>query len=253
MRAIIAISIFLFLISAPAGAEIYKCIDANGAVTFNTKPGPGCTLLPESVPKKETSHDIKKGYEGGNLHRATVKIWNQAPYRNRLATSGDWFVVITKGHNPTLQKTLQLMPPDQFLAASKTAAAQLEQCVSDRVRGQKQLLGVKVATIAASCYTSLYEAGDSLKIDWETATEMVKQLPCKKGGTIDEYLTKKAGVPAVEDLDWHTYPRDDGFEVERFLLLNNRTQLLYKWHVSFDGNVRAINGKAMGITAGGTN
>lgn len=91
-------------------------------------------------------------------------------------------------------------------------------------------------------------AGDSSKIDWQTATEMVKKLPCKKGGTVDEYLTKKAGVPAVEDLDWHTYPRDDGFEVERLLLLDNRLKLQYKWHVSFDGHIRAINGKAMGIT-----
>ena len=77
---------------------------------------------------------------------------------------------------------------------------------------------------------------------------MVKRLPCKKGGTVDEFLTKKAMAPVVEDLDWHTYPRGDGFEVERFLLLNNRMKLQYKWHVSFDGHVKPINGKAIGIT-----
>ena len=40
------------LISIPASAEVYKCIDADGRVTFTTKPGPGCTLLPGSVEKK---------------------------------------------------------------------------------------------------------------------------------------------------------------------------------------------------------
>ncbi|MBW2342483.1 MAG: DUF4124 domain-containing protein [Deltaproteobacteria bacterium] len=33
-------------------AEIYKCIDADGQVTFTTKSGPGCKLLPGSVEKK---------------------------------------------------------------------------------------------------------------------------------------------------------------------------------------------------------
>ena len=42
----------------------------------------------------------------------------------------------------------------------------------------------------------------------------------------------------------------DGFEIERFLLLDNRLQLQYKWHVSFDGYVKPINGKAIGITDG---
>lgn len=139
---IIAIAICLFF-GASAGAEVYKCIDADGQVTFATKPGLGCTLLPGSASQK-----------------------------GRAAS----------------------------------------------------------------------------KIDWKTATGMVKRLPCKKGGTVDEYSTKKAMVKAVEDLDWHTYPREDGFEVERFLLLNNRMKLLYKWHVSFDGHVKPINGKAIGIT-----
>lgn len=141
---IIAILICLFFISAPAGAKIYKCIDADGQVTFTTKPGAGCTLLPGSAPGK---------------------------------------------------------------------------------------------------------IAPSPKLDYQEATNIVKKLACTRGGTVDEFLTKKAGVPAVEDLGWMTFPRKDGFEVERFLLLNNRLKLQYKWHVFFDGHVKPINGKAIGITA----
>ena len=54
-------------------------------------------------------------------------------------------------------------------------------------------------------------------------------LQVGEGGTIDQYLTKKADIPAMEDMDWHVYPRKDGFEVERMLLLDQRMSLLYKW------------------------
>jgi hypothetical protein len=82
------------------------------------------------------------------------------------------------------------------------------------------------------------------------AKEIVKNLPCSKGGTIDAYLSQKALVPAVDDLGWKTYPREDGFEIERLMLLmsNKIMKLSYKWHVSFDGKVHPISGKAMDLT-----
>ncbi|MBO1225488.1 MAG: hypothetical protein JYX80_13780 [Candidatus Scalindua sediminis] len=83
---------------------------------------------------------------------------------------------------------------------------------------------------------------------WEQAEETVKNLPCSKGGTVDQYLTKKAEVPAVEDLGWHVYPRKNGFEVERLLLLNQKMSLEYRWHVDLTGKVKAINNEAIGIT-----
>ena len=43
----IGIYLSLFFISDTFG-EIYKCIDSAGQVTFTTKPGPGCKLLPGS-------------------------------------------------------------------------------------------------------------------------------------------------------------------------------------------------------------
>ena len=58
-------------------------------------------------------------YEGGTLHKATVQEWQQATYENRLATSGDWFVSITKAHNPELKKKLDALPTSQYLSALK--------------------------------------------------------------------------------------------------------------------------------------
>ena len=84
--------------------------------------------------------------------------------------------------------------------------------------------------------------------DWERAEKIVKNLPCSKGGTIDQHLTKKADIHALEDLGWHVYPRKDGFEVERKLLLDQRMSLLYKWHVDKSGKAKPLNGKAIGIT-----
>lgn len=83
---------------------------------------------------------------------------------------------------------------------------------------------------------------------WEDAEEIVKNLPCSKGGTVDRYLTKKANVPEVEDLGWNVYPGKDGFEIERLLLLDQRMPLEYRWHVDSKGKAKPINGKAIGIT-----
>jgi hypothetical protein len=48
----IALCLIGLLFSIPTHAEIYKCVDQNGNVTFTTKPEPGCRLLPESVDQK---------------------------------------------------------------------------------------------------------------------------------------------------------------------------------------------------------
>lgn len=36
---------------SPASAEIYKCVDDKGKITFSSHPGPGCALVPGSVKK----------------------------------------------------------------------------------------------------------------------------------------------------------------------------------------------------------
>ena len=83
---------------------------------------------------------------------------------------------------------------------------------------------------------------------WEQAEEFVKNLPCSRWGTVDQYLTKKAESPAVEDLGWSVYPKEDGFEVERILLTRQKIESKYRWHIYKSGKVKPLNAKAIGIT-----
>ncbi len=82
----------------------------------------------------------------------------------------------------------------------------------------------------------------------EQAEAFVKNLPCSRGGTVGQYLTKKAEIPSVEDLGWKVYPKEDGFEVERLLLIRQKIESKYRWHVYKTGKVKPLNNKAIGIT-----
>lgn len=94
-------------------------------------------------------------------------------------------------------------------------------------------------------------AHERQSLSYTTAQKIVMSQTCSEGGTIDQCLNQKVIVPAVEDLGWKAYPRDDGFEVERLMLLNQTKSMMklsYRWHVDFYGAVKPINGKAMGLT-----
>ncbi len=82
----------------------------------------------------------------------------------------------------------------------------------------------------------------------EQAVAFVKNLPCSRGATVDQYLTNKAEIPTIEDLGWNVYPKEDGFEVERSLLFNQKIKSKYIWHVYKTGKVTPLNGKAIGIS-----
>ncbi len=89
----------------------------------------------------------------------------------------------------------------------------------------------------------------SAEVDYKQAIEIVKKLPSSEGGTVDQLLSNKAKLPVIEDLGWKAYPREDGFEIERLMLLNKTTPLSYKWHVDkATGKAKPVNGKAIGIT-----
>lgn len=88
----------------------------------------------------------------------------------------------------------------------------------------------------------------SVELNEEQAEAFVKKLQCSRGGTVDQYLTRKAEIPSVEDLGWHVYPKEDGFEVERILLTRQKIKSKYRWHVYKTGKVKPLNGKAIGIT-----
>ncbi len=82
----------------------------------------------------------------------------------------------------------------------------------------------------------------------ERAVEFVKNHPCSRGGTVEQYLIRKIEISSVEDLGWKVYPMKDGFEVERSLLRKQKMLSKYKWYVNGFGNVKPLNGKAIGIT-----
>ncbi len=82
----------------------------------------------------------------------------------------------------------------------------------------------------------------------EQAVEIVKNLQCSRWGTVDQFLTTKAEIPTVEDLGWKVHPKEDGFEVERILLIRQKIESKYRWHVYETGKAKPLNGRAIGIT-----
>ena len=108
--------------------------------------------------------DNAKWYEGGNLHKATVRTWNNASYRNRLATSADWFNEITKTSNPDLKKKLDNLNYNQWLLALKEFSKQLEICVSEMAADERLFNpNNQIAEVAAICYISMYMNSESEK------------------------------------------------------------------------------------------
>jgi hypothetical protein len=95
--------------------------------------------------------------KGGSLHKATVQEWRQATYKNRLATSSDWFVSITRAQNPKLQMKLDKLNNEEWNATVKECSKQLEICVSEMASDEKSWSSNSlVATIASTCYIYMY-------------------------------------------------------------------------------------------------
>jgi hypothetical protein len=100
-------------------------------------------------------------HEGGTLHRATISKWNQSSYKNRLATSADWFLSITKKHNSSLQKKLDRLSKSQYFISLKAFSVKLENCTSDIAYikpGEKRVFNSndKIVEIAFLCYLIIY-------------------------------------------------------------------------------------------------
>jgi len=91
-------------------------------------------------------------------------------------------------------------------------------------------------------------AMEKMDKDKVAAESRVKKLPCSQGGTVQEYLDKQVSNPSVEDRGWSTTPFEGGFEVERRMLLLGTKELKYRWRVTSEGEIKAVNGKAVSIT-----
>ena len=112
----------------------------------------------------QTSNDVEQKMrkwagEAGNLHKATVRKWRNSTYSNRWHTAGDWFIEITKAKNPELQKKLDKLNNEQWLATVQECSKQLEICVSE-MTSDEELWGPDspVAEIASICYITMYGA-----------------------------------------------------------------------------------------------
>jgi hypothetical protein len=91
-------------------------------------------------------------------------------------------------------------------------------------------------------------AMEKMDKDRVEAESRVKELPCSQGGTVQEYLDRQVSNPSVEDHGWSATPFEGGFEVERLVLLFGTKELKYRWRVTSDGKIIAVNGKAVSIT-----
>ncbi len=86
------------------------------------------------------------------------------------------------------------------------------------------------------------------EMDDKQALDLVKNQASTEGGSLDDYFAKQT-KQAKLDLGWKVYPRQNGaFEVERLMLLNEKSPTSFKWVVDRDGKIKPINGKAMGVT-----
>ena len=94
--------------------------------------------------------------KGGNLHNASVYRWAKASETNRLATSADLFLAMTKESNPALQKELKAMDKSDYEAAFKYYATRLERCVSETIEKKTVRAEDKVSVYADKCYQILH-------------------------------------------------------------------------------------------------
>ncbi len=112
----------------------------------------------------QTDNDIEQEVRNwvggfGNLHEATVRKWRNSTYNNRWHTAGDWFLEFTKAKNPEVQKKLDKLNNEQWLATVKEFSKQLEKCISEMTSDEKLWEpDSPVAEIASVCYITMYGA-----------------------------------------------------------------------------------------------
>ncbi len=93
----------------------------------------------------QASNDIEQKLrkwvgEAGNLHKATVRTWRNSTYSNRWHTASDWFIEITRADNPELQRKLDKLNIEQWLATVQECSKQLEICISE-IASEEKLWG----------------------------------------------------------------------------------------------------------------
>jgi hypothetical protein len=89
-----------------------------------------------------------KWYENGNLHKGTVSDWEDATYRNKLATASDWAI---GGYSRIKSIVQRKMSVD----AARPFAAGLVACMDTVVGGDTLSEGESAAALAVLCAMSM--------------------------------------------------------------------------------------------------
>ncbi|MBN1545246.1 MAG: hypothetical protein JW902_01150 [Syntrophaceae bacterium] len=93
---------------------------------------------------------------GGNLHYASVYRWKKASEANRLATSADWFMAMTRKSNKPLLDEMKAMDKVDYQEAFKYYATRLESCIDEKLELKRVRPDEKVSIYAEKCYQILH-------------------------------------------------------------------------------------------------
>jgi hypothetical protein len=117
-RAIVGIALSAFWLLAMVLGMIV------GPSRTKSPASPATAIAPASDAGSGGSSNGTEWYEGGTLHRATVKEWREADYRNRLATAADWALTMLEktGSKPADTDALKPYAVDLEASVSTTAA-----------------------------------------------------------------------------------------------------------------------------------
>lgn len=94
--------------------------------------------------------------KGGNLQNASVYRWMKSSAANRLATSADWFLTMTRQSNKPLWEELKAMDKTDYEEAFKYYATRLESCISEKVEKKSVRPENRVFDYAEKCYQTLH-------------------------------------------------------------------------------------------------
>lgn len=91
-------------------------------------------------PNPKAATDSRKWYEGGTLHKATIREWKSASEENKLATCGDFMAKLN--NKVTMEVLLE-------------RAIALRACINEASSGIETVDNNKVSEIAALCTVTL--------------------------------------------------------------------------------------------------
>jgi len=108
--------------------------------------------VPSPQPSVPASRPAKEWYEGGTLHRATMREWHEASYENRLATSADFVAKL-------LQTDGRPVPPPDTL---KPIAEDFERGMS-KVASEPDAADQSAASVAATMWVLMHKPNTALE------------------------------------------------------------------------------------------